>query len=94
MDTSEERINCLERLAQALKERGLVAEVADTATVPLLAVANAEVPALNQQVFCRENAGTWWYWWPWEQPIGPIEDLDVVVERVASVLRSVGTPDD
>lgn len=94
MDTSEARITHLDRLAQALKERGLLAEVADKATVPLLAVANAAVPALNQQVLCEENADTWWYWWSWKKPIGPVEDLAVVVERIASVLRSVEAPSD
>jgi hypothetical protein len=90
MDASDECVNHLARLARALKERGLLAELADKAGVPLLAVANAEVPGLNQEVLCQESAGTWWYWWTWKQPIGPVEDLDAVVERVASVLRPAG----
>lgn len=79
----------LERLAEALRERGLLADVADRTTAPLLTVANAEVPSLNQEVLCQKNADTWWYWWPWKKPIGPVEDLDVVAERIAAVLRSV-----
>jgi hypothetical protein len=94
MDVSEERISHLERLATALRERGLLAEVADKAGMPLLTVANAGTPALNQEVLCQESAGAWQYWWPWKQPIGPVEGLDAVVERVAAVLRPVGTGDD
>jgi hypothetical protein len=93
MDASEERISHLKRLATVLREHGLLAEVADKAGVPLLTVANAGIPALNQEVLCQEGAGTWQYWWPWKQPIGPVEDLDTVVERVASVLRPAGTGD-
>jgi hypothetical protein len=41
-------------------------------------------------VLCQPaDDGSWSFWWPWNQPIGSVDDLELVVNRIALVLRSL-----
>ncbi len=53
-------------------------------------VENPDHRDLNERVFCRPaDDGTWCFWWPWRQPIGSVDDLEVVAGKIMAVLRTV-----
>ena len=87
----EERLAHLERLADELKRQGVRAEPVGGVSRPHLRVANVKTPTLNERVLCYQaDDGSWVFWWPWKQPIGSVDDLEMVVGKIAAVLRSVG----
>jgi hypothetical protein len=82
---------CLQNLASALSDRGWPARLeAQAGRVPALYVRNPEAPALSELVYAWPAADrTWWYWWPWGQPIAPAAtDTPSAAGMVARVLRS------
>jgi len=86
MEARTQRLAYLERLAKELTSRGLSAEL----TSKGLKVANAGTPSLNERVQCeRAEDGSWSFWWPWHQPIGPADDAPSVADTIAVVLRPV-----
>jgi len=90
MEVRKQRLAHLECLAEKLTSNGFTAELASEISKPCLKVANASTPTLNERVLCeRADNGSWSYWWPWQQPIGSVEDLELVINRIAIVLRSV-----
>jgi hypothetical protein len=41
-------------------------------------------------VLCRPaEDGSWCFWWPWQQPIGSVDDIEAVSSKIIGVLRSV-----
>lgn len=90
MTTPDEQRVHLQRLADDLKAKGFAVELMGKLSLPFLKVANAETPTLNERVLCHQaDDESWVFWWPWKQPIGSVDDLAVVVEKIAAVLRSV-----
>jgi hypothetical protein len=90
MEQREQQLIYLRKLADALKGHGFTTELLGKVSKPSLKVANAETPSLNERVLCKQNTeGLWVYEWPWQQPIGAVDDLVLVVSRIATVLRSV-----
>ena len=91
-----EQVKHLERLQAELNQHGLDAQLVIKGTRSYLKVANGDIPALNERVFCRPAADhSLCFWWPWLQPIGSVDDLESVVSKIAVVLRSVeGSLDD
>ena len=90
MEQTSDELTYLERLAGELAERGLNAELVRRSARSCLKVANPDSPALNERVFCGAVADSGWcYWWPWRQPIGSVDDLSAVAEKILTVLRSV-----
>jgi hypothetical protein len=90
MEVREQQLAHLERLAEALTRNRLSARLVDERSKPYLKVANADTPTLNERVLCYQTGDSpWAFWWPWEQPIGSVDDLELVVSRIALVLRSV-----
>ena len=90
MEEREEQLAHLDRLAAALNPQSYTAELIRTASKPYLTVANAGTPELNERVFCGPRPdGSWVFLWPWNQPIGSVDDLDTVVGKIAEVLRPV-----
>jgi hypothetical protein len=84
-----EVITHLESLAAALAQRGLNARVVRSAQ-PYLKAANPDTPELNERVLCRPaDDQSLCFWWPWRQPIGSVDDLETVVDKITAVLRSV-----
>lgn len=81
----------LEHLAEALSTAGqFTAELVKTAK-PYLEVASATTPRLNERVQCvPDERGSWAFWWPWHQPIGPVDDLPAVTGKITAVLRAAG----
>jgi hypothetical protein len=80
----------LEHLAAKLTSNGVVAELVGTISKPYLMVALADTPNQTERVLCQHDGdGLWSYWWPWGRPIGAVDDLDLVISRIALVLRSV-----
>ncbi|HEY9241510.1 MAG TPA: hypothetical protein VIP48_05980 [Streptosporangiaceae bacterium] len=86
---SDEQLAHLRRLADELGQHGLAAEL-DGGTHPgSLRAVNPEIPGLTERVLCAQAGdGSWWYWWPWGQPIGPVRDMAQAVAKIAAVLRS------
>ena len=91
MQEDIEELTHLERLAAELTQHGLSAQVITKGRRLCVKVANPDTPQLNERVLCdRADDGSWCYWWPWKQPIGSVDDLELVVGKIAAVLRSVG----
>ena len=80
----------LERLADELTKREFVVQLHVQKGQSRLKVANPENEALNEQVLCypAEDA-SWCFWWPWQQPIGCVDELATVVSKIMTVLRPV-----
>jgi hypothetical protein len=86
----DEQLTHLERLADDLHQQGFAAELVSNVTKPYLQVANSGTLTLNERVLChRADDGAWVFWWPWKQPIGAVDDLQPVIEKIAAVLKSV-----
>jgi hypothetical protein len=86
----ETMLTHLEHLADKLTVNGLSAELVGTISKPYLNVALADTPNQYERVLCQQDGdGSWSYWWPWEQSIGAVDDVDLVISRIALVLRSV-----
>jgi len=86
----DQQLAHLTRLAGELEQRGFVTELASQISKLHLHVVNAETPTLTERVLCyRTIDDTWMFWWPWKQPIGPVDDLTAVIEKIAAVLKSV-----
>jgi hypothetical protein len=84
-----EIITHLESLATALTQRGLDARVVRGAR-PYVKAANPDTPELNERVLCRPaDDQSLCFWWPWRQPIGSVDDLETVADKITAVLRSV-----
>lgn len=91
VDTHQEKLTRLEQLSAELTRQGLTTQLAGrTTTKPCLKVANTSTPQLNERVHIQQASdGTWTYYWPWNQPIGPTSDLPAVATKITTVLRSV-----
>jgi len=90
MEPRETMLAHLERLGNVLKQRGFTTELVIKPAKPYLQVANADTPTLNERVVCHRDSDTSWaYWWPWKQPIGSVDDIESVVDKIAAVLKSV-----
>jgi hypothetical protein len=80
----------LTRLAKVLAKREFATRPGGGQKHPYLKVMNPDAPELNERVLCDQaEDGSWCYWWPWRQPIGSVDDLEAVTNKIASVLRSV-----
>ena len=91
MDADTEQVSHLERLADALASQGFVTKLSYGATHPYVRVTNSRSQQLTERVLCRQAGdGGWHFWWPWQQPIGPVGELESVTAKIAAVLRSVG----
>lgn len=88
-----EEVTHLERLQAELSKRGLGAKLITKGGRSYLKVANPNMPELNERVLCHAAEDeSLCFWWPWGQPIGSVDDLEVVAEKIAAVLRSVEEP--
>jgi hypothetical protein len=77
-------------LATELRRRGLEARVISKGAQPCVKVANPDTPELNERVLClRADDDSLCFWWPWRQPIGSVDDLETVADKITAVLRSV-----
>ena len=90
METDQEKLTYLERLAEELGRREFTTQLGGGYKHPYLRVANPDTPELNERVLCDQaEDSSWSYWWPWRQPIGSVDDLETVTGKIAAVLRSV-----
>jgi hypothetical protein len=90
MEARAQALTHLGQLADKLAGYGFTTELIGQISKPYLKVANAATPSLNERVRCQPDAdGSWSFWWPWNQPIGSVDDLELVVNRIALVLRSL-----
>lgn len=90
MQHCSEEIAHLERLRAELNRHGLDAQLVTKGKRACLMVANADIPEINERVLCQsaeDHAAC--FWWPWQQPIGSVDDLDAVAGKIAVVLRTV-----
>jgi hypothetical protein len=91
VDTHQEKLTHLAQLSAELASRGLSTQLVGSTTArPCLKVANASTPRLNERVYIQQaDDGTWTFYWPWNQPIGPATDLAAVTTKITTVLRNV-----
>jgi len=90
VEQDQTRRQHLERLAAELTKRDFIVRLLTHKGQSCLQVTNREQQALNEQVLCypAEDA-SWCFWWPWQQPIGSVEELSTVVSKIMIVLRPV-----
>jgi hypothetical protein len=90
MEARAQALTHLSQLADKLADYGFTAELVGQIAKPYLKVANATTPGLGERVLCQPtDDGFWSFWWPWNQPIGCVDDLELVVGRITLVLRSL-----
>lgn len=90
MQEPNEIVTHLGSLATALRGRGLDARVVAKSPEPYVQAANPNTPELNERVLCRPaDDQTLCFWWPWRQPIGAVDELETVADKITAVLRSV-----
>lgn len=80
----------LQRLADELTRRKWKVWVG-SGTKTTLRVENPDVPALHETIHCRSVNDGWSYCWPWREPIGPVDEVTGVADRIQHVLREVGS---
>ncbi len=87
-ESSRQGSDYLERLAEALAQRGLKTRLmAPKGRIPSLHVVNPAASVLAEDIYAgRGQDGTWWFWWSWAERIGESEDLDAAATRIARVL--------
>jgi len=78
----------LAQLAERLTRGGLVAELVGDIAKPYLTVALADTPTQTERVLAQLDGTDWWFWWAWEQPIAAVDDPELVIDRIAMLLRS------
>ena len=77
----------LETLAAELHRRGYEAKlITPEGRDPWLAVRNPQVPMLAETVLAHAE----WFWWPWQDRIGPATDVPAAADRVLRVLAAAG----
>jgi hypothetical protein len=72
----------LGQLGNELIARGMQCELITTGCAPRLrlnlpwgSIGGFEDSAFEDHVLAARNAdGQWWFWWPWVQPIAPVDD--------------------
>jgi hypothetical protein len=82
------RVAHLERLAAVLRGRGWQVSLVEADREMLLKVTNPTAPGLFEWIGCGDSPGGWRYEWSWRQPIGPVERLGAVADRIMHVLRT------
>lgn len=96
-EPNDPRGGYLRKLSAELLARGVTCELLITACVPRLRL---EIPWLggfensafeDNVVAAGEPDGRWRYWWPWVQPIAPVEDLAAALGHICR--NAVGTWD-
>jgi hypothetical protein len=93
MESRERCIECLERLASELTKRGFSASVTASGNRAHLQATNPDSPTLTERVYCQTAPDeSWCFWWPWRQPIGSVDDPEMVAGKIMTVLRSVQSP--
>ncbi len=94
MDRQDEQLAHLQRLAEELRRHEFRAEVVTNGVRSHLKVTNPDTSDLRERVICQPaDDGTWCFWWPWQQPVGSVDDLETVSAKIMTVLRSVdGNP--
>lgn len=81
----------LERLVSELDARGLLARVIRTQTGrAFVRVINPEATSLAENVTCRPQATTDYYWWSWGECMHRADDPAGAASKVARVLAAVG----
>jgi len=80
----------LEALAAALVRVGLDAQVISERGRPYVMAASPGTGELRERVLCRAAAdSSLCFWWPWQQPIGSVDDLQAAAVKIMTVLRPV-----
>ncbi|HUY45879.1 MAG TPA: hypothetical protein VMV92_09165 [Streptosporangiaceae bacterium] len=91
-----EAITRLEALAAELDGRGWPARLgAPPGRLPRLRAANPDAAALAENIYAQPVAdGTWWYWWPWAEPIAaePAGAAEVITRALRAVTAAGPTP--
>ena len=80
----------MERLADELRKRQFTACLEGHGSGLYLMVENTDHREMNERILCQPAEDrAWYFWWPWRQPIGSVDDLDNVTGKIAAVLRTL-----
>jgi len=87
----EGAVRHLERLATELGARGLLARVVHGRSGDaFVRVINPKATSLAENVTCRAQAATEYYWWSWGERMHRADDPAGAATKVARVLAAVG----
>jgi len=87
----EDHLGHLERLVSELDARGLLARVVRTPSGrAFVRVINPKATSLTENVTCRPQATTDYYWWSWGERMHRADDPAGAATKVARVLAAVG----
>lgn len=90
---SKDRVGYLEKLAEELDSRGLVARVVRARSGPVfLRVFNPEAASLAEDVTCAPvpNEPGHYFWWSWGERMHRVDDLGGAAVKLEHVLRVRG----
>jgi hypothetical protein len=76
----------LDQLAAELERRGWQVSLRSDGRLKVTNPAHAD---LNEVIGCRELNDGWRFTWPWHEPIGGVDDVAEVADRIAHVLREI-----
>jgi hypothetical protein len=73
----------LESLAEDLEARGFTAQVVRNGGYAHISVVAPAMAPLSQAVYAAPaDDGTWWFWWPWADPITPVSDVEIAAVEI------------
>lgn len=82
----------LDRLAEELRQLGFTATAQRGVSARWLRVQNPAADALTEDVSCAPDVhGQQCFRWAWGAVIAPVVDVELAVERIAHVLKAVGS---
>jgi hypothetical protein len=87
VDPAQRAAAQLRALAENLADQGFAAQVTQAGQHPCISVANRSVPQLAETVHAAPaQDGTWWFWWSWQDRIGPVGEVETAAFKIAYVL--------
>jgi hypothetical protein len=79
----------LEPLAEALREKGFLADVTRVGQGPhYVEVTNRRAPQLTESIFAASSDGEWRFWWSWAEVIASAEEVELTAGKIAHVLAA------
>lgn len=90
-DAAREAAAQLETLARDLRVRGYSVRPVYVGEHAGITVVHQTVRRLSEIIrVAPASDGSWWFWWPWDDPISPASDVDAAAFKIAYVLTPRG----
>jgi transcriptional regulator with XRE-family HTH domain len=101
-ESHDPAVGYLAKLSVELSGQGIISELISTGCMPRLhledipwgtreALANSEFE--DNILAVMDTDGTWQFWWPWIEPIGPADDPAGAAARIFQAILDILTPE-